>query len=47
MADKLISALLTWLMWAKIKGAHKKRGCGGRIRKYDLQEIIEILYEDF
>jgi hypothetical protein len=46
-ADRLISALLTWLLRAKIKGAHKKRRSGGRIGKYDLQKIIEILYEDF
>jgi hypothetical protein len=46
-SDKLISALLTRLTRAKIEGAHKKRRRGGRIGKYDLQKIIEILYEDF
>jgi hypothetical protein len=32
---------------AKTEGAHKKRRGGGRIGKYDLQKITEILYEDF
>jgi hypothetical protein len=32
---------------AKIKDAHKERRRGCRIGEYDLQKIIEILYEDF
>jgi hypothetical protein len=44
--DELMSAL-TRLTGVKIEGAHKERRRGSRIREYDLQKIIEILYEDF
>jgi hypothetical protein len=45
-SDELIS-VLTGLTRAEIEGAHKERGRGGRIGEYNLQKIIEILYEDF